>query len=367
MSFTNKLCNPAESPLLFASTQIELKKQLSPYIGETKNYLLLVDSNTLVYCLPVLKHLFPFIPDEQVISLDAGEENKDVARLLSLWRHLQDRNAGHDSTLVNLGGGMITDIGGFAASTFKRGIPFVHVPTSLIGMADAAIGGKTAINLGEVKNQAGTFARPEAVVVHPGFLHTLPWEELLSGYAEIIKTALAGDSRLFEEIFDINPNSESPEEFLQEHVGRLAEQAAGIKRSIAARDPYDRNERQGLNFGHTIGHAMEAFSLRSGMHLPHGYAIATGMICETWLSTRFLSLPHDEAERIVSLLTAIYPYIPFQKKDIPKLIVLMRHDKKNRKGGIRMSLLQSPGKCAFGIPVEEALIAEILLQYIHLR
>lgn len=352
--------------LSFVASENMLAAALSKYIGETEKYLLLADTNTAKHCLPVIKNSPLNIPDTHIITIEAGEGSKNPASLNYVWTRLQQAGAGRRTTLINLGGGMITDLGGFAASTYKRGIPFINVPTSLVGMADAAIGGKTGINLGHVKNQAGSFASPEAVIIWPGFLYTLSLEELFSGYAEMIKTALVSDKSLFDKIYNTDFSLTERNTFIGKISRTLLREVAVIKKNICDTDFFDHGQRQCLNFGHSIGHAIEAMYLKRQEPLSHGYAVACGMICEAYLSEVLAGLSHDDCERVQGLLTAIYPGIALQTADLEEIIGLIRQDKKNTGGKIQMSLLRAIGQCNPGVPCPEQHIRKSLTKYIEL-
>lgn len=352
--------------LSFVASANMLTAMLSKYIGETEKNLLLADTNTAKHCLPIIKSTSLNIPDEHIIIIEAGEGSKNTSNLNYVWTRLQQAGAGRRTTLINLGGGMITDLGGFAASTYKRGIPFINVPTSLMGMADAAIGGKTGINLGQVKNQAGSFAHPVAVIIWPGFLYTLSMENLLPGYAEMIKTALVSDKSLFDKMYNIDLGSTERDTFIGNISGTLLREVAVIKKNISDKDFFDRGQRQCLNFGHSIGHAIEAMYMRRQYPLPHGYAVAFGMICEAYLSAVLAGLSHDDCERVQGLLTAIYPRVSLQTEDMEEIIGLIRQDKKNTGGEIQMSLLHAIGHCAPGVSCPEHLIRKSLIKYIAL-
>jgi 3-dehydroquinate synthase len=263
-----------------------------------------------------------------------------------------------------LGGGMITDIGGFAASTYKRGMRFINVPTSLLGMVDAAIGGKTGANLGSAKNQVGSFALPEAVIICPVFLKTLPEEELISGYAEIVKIALAFDKELWEQIKDIKVQKEQSEQLIKKLSDVILWKSIQIKVSTVQKDMHDRNIRQGLNFGHSIGHALEAFYQSKGRTLPHGFAVAAGIICEAYISTKLSSLKYRSFQDIEDYIHATFPSIEIKKSDIDNICIMLRHDKKNIRGDFRMSLLEAPGKIKVGVICPEEVIRESLSHYI---
>ncbi|MEN8224903.1 MAG: 3-dehydroquinate synthase family protein [Bacteroidota bacterium] len=326
---------------------------------------ILTDVNTAKYCYPILKNIFPQLDDNKLITIDAGEDEKNISNLHHIWSFLLHAGADRDSRLINLGGGMLTDIGGFAASTYKRGIGFIHIPTSLMGMADAAIGGKTAINLGKVKNQVGLISLPNGVIVYPGFLKTLPWEEFLSGYAEIIKTSLAFDKTFWESLQCISITESQREEITTALAKGILQHTTEIKVSVASKDLTDKSERQCLNFGHSIAHALEALYLSKKKGLLHGVAVAAGMLCEAQISVQIAGLENDEYKRIVHYIQKYFPKISFQEQDIDNIIAWMRHDKKNYDGDIMMSLLSAPGKCIYGIPCPDDILRQSLTDYIH--
>lgn len=334
--------------------------------GITEKDFILADTNTASYCFPLLQRLQPGITEKQLISIDAGEDEKNISTLDHIWGFLQHAGADRNSRLINLGGGMITDIGGFAASSFKRGIKFIHIPTSLMGMVDAAIGGKTAINLGKVKNQAGSFAIPESVVIYPGFLDTLPWEEFISGYAEILKIGLAMDAGLWNDTNWIGLSKANRLNI----AGRLEEgilsKAVKLKADIVSRDLNDNEQRQCLNFGHSIAHGLEALYMKKGKVLMHGIAVVAGMICESMISNKLVGLSDDDMKLIIGYMTRNYPPVDYLEKDIADIISFIRHDKKNFDGDIRMSLIEAPGQCVYGVSCSESVISDCLKKYLQL-
>lgn len=345
----------ASDNIIFAGP-VELEQLVHKYIGETEKNLILCDTNTASYCLPIIKNYLPDINDDQLIIIDAGDEEKNITSLHHIWSKMQSHGVYRSNLLINLGGGMITDIGGFAASTYKRGIPFVNIPTSLLGMVDAAIGGKTAINLSKVKNQVGSFKHAEAVIIYPPFLDTLPDEEKRSGYAELVKTALVFNKSLFQQLMKIDSL-----DFIDDEVIRMA---ASLKQGVTQKDFLDRAERQCLNFGHSIGHALEALYFSHGKELSHGYAVAAGILCEAYISTRVTKLPPEDFEGIQKHILDGFPTVAFSAQDIHDILALIRHDKKNFDGDIRMSLLSNIGHCKQAIPIPPELIEESLMYYI---
>lgn len=309
----------------------------------------LTDSNTREKCLPFLQDCLPrpLIP----ITVPAGELSKTLDSATHIWGALYQAAADRQTLLLNLGGGMITDLGGFAAATFKRGIPFVHVPTSLLAMVDAAIGGKTGLDFQEGKNILGSFAQPACVVVDPTFLHTLPTEEWRSGFAEMLKHGLLADGDLFRELAALpKPEAVTPS---------LIHRAIAIKSAIVEQDPLEKGIRRSLNLGHTIGHALESAALRAGLLLRHGDAVAAGLIAEGWLAQEKGFLSTSEAAAIEVVVRRFFPPIPVQVLDEAVLRGFLRQDKKNAAGQVRMALPTAIGATTLDVAVseEEAMMA----------
>lgn len=349
-----------------AGTTESLTTLMAGYARQEDKIFFLADTLTAIHCLPPVRERFTRFDERAVIIIEAGEPSKTAATSERIWHALMEGGAGRGSLLFNLGGGVVTDLGGYAASTFRRGIPFVNVPTTLLGMVDAAIGGKTAVNLGHVKNQAGTFAFPEAVIIHPPFLHTLPKDELLAGYAEMLKTAIVGGKELFDTLLQMDAGAMGSDDFVQATDGGLIMKAALLKADICARDPFDRGIRQVLNFGHSVGHALEALYGGRGQVLRHGYAVAAGMVCEAWLAVRLAGLPAGQQQRIEDHLLAGFPAVDYREEDLPEILRLMGYDKKNERGGLRLSLPESIGSCRSGVACPEALVLESLSHYLKI-
>ena len=339
------------------STEDTFSQVLSSYIGETEKNLVLADTNTAKHCFPMLRKAIPGLEEDKLIVVDAGDDEKNITNLHQIWSALQYHGADRSSCLINLGGGMVSDLGGFAASTYLRGIAYVNIPTSLLGMVDASIGGKTSINISKVKNQAGTFARARAIIIHPAFLETLPENEFFSGYAEVLKTAIAFDREFYYDLIETNP-ADLP-------MVDVIRKAAMIKQEVTARDFHDHGERQCLNFGHTIGHGLEALYLNKNQEMKHGFAVAAGMVCASYISAKMMSLPEQTLRQITDYCKRSFPVIRFREKDIDDIIALMRHDKKSYDHEIRMSLINSIGNCTFGVAVSEDMIRESLLYYLQ--
>jgi 3-dehydroquinate synthase len=321
--------------------------------GKEKMFLL-ADENTARYCLPLLPEdiLQRYSPERIVVQ--PGEYFKTLASCERVWSVLAGNRAGRKSLLINLGGGTVTDLGGFAASVYKRGMAYVNLPTTLLAMTDAATGGKTGVNYRNLRNAIGSFAPPAGVFINTDFLATLPSEHLLSGYAEIIKHALIADAELWEELQD---TSILPADGWDDLIVR----SLAIKNKIVAADPYEKGERRLLNFGHTAGHAFETAVLdQAGEPLLHGHAVALGMICEAFLSARQASLPDSELIKIVDFLTKLFPLPSLQAVPNDNLIGYMRQDKKNEGGRINFTLLGAPGKGMINRYCDAALVEKAL-------
>lgn len=316
-------------------------QKLADYLKRNKfsSLFILVDENTLKHCLPVLVTNVPKLLEAEVIELESGEKNKNLEVCIQVWTALGELGADRHSLLVNLGGGVITDLGGFVASTFKRGIAFVNIPTTLLAQVDASVGGKTGVDLGALKNEVGVFAGPQELFVWPDFLNTLPKRELHAGIAEVLKHGLVADATYWKQCTESDLTDVSS-------LGEIIRTSIAIKSAIVAADPNEIAERRKLNFGHTIGHAVEGLVLeREEKTLLHGEAVALGMICESWISVQETKLAHEEHEEIVRNVRRYFPLQPLNPTDDHRLIELMRHDKKNEKGDIRMVLLKSIGTC----------------------
>lgn len=318
---------------------------------------ILVDENSLKHCLPVLVSNVPKLLEAELIELESGEKNKNIEVCTQVWSALGELGADRNSLIVNLGGGVITDLGGFVASTFKRGIAFVNIPTTLLAQVDASVGGKTGIDLGALKNEVGVFAEPAEVFIYPDFLKTLPKRQLKSGLAEVLKHGLVADASYWTKCIQ-------EELTIVDDLEEIIHRSIAIKAEIVASDPHESGERKKLNFGHTIGHAIESFVLEEGERtLLHGEAVALGMICESWISTRVAGLPAEQHEEIVRNISKYFPLQSLNPMDDHRLIELMRHDKKNLKGDIRMVLLHSIGLCYTGKSVAPAEIIASLEYY----
>jgi 3-dehydroquinate synthase len=293
--------------------------------------------------------------DGQVMKISGGESAKTVEVIQSVWQFLLDRNADRHSLLIHLGGGALCDAGGFAASCFKRGIDFVHVPTTLLSMVDASVGGKTGINFGEIKNSIGTFAMPKAVVIRPEFLNSLPSRELLSGYAEMIKHGLIADPDHLEQVEKEFKNKAIPS-------AELIRNSIEIKRKIVESDPLEKGARALLNFGHTVGHAIESIS--EGKFL-HGEAVASGLWVEMKISERAAGLAPQVTDHFASWAFPLWERVNWMEINPVRLFGKMNHDKKNRDGQIGMTLLSKPGHAIWGNTIEKEWIKKAWMQILE--
>jgi len=317
---------------------------------------ILTDRNTSTHCLPILTQALPRLIDYDLIEIDPGEENKNIDFCIGIWKMLIDFGADRKSVLINLGGGVITDIGGFAASTFKRGIDFVQIPTTLLSQVDASVGGKTGIDMDGVKNIIGTFTQPQAVIINHTFLATLDQKQVVSGFAEMVKHGLIYDRTYFESLQSVDLNLPIDESLIIRSVE--------IKNDVVTTDPTEKGLRKILNFGHTIGHAIESYSLANdSFPLLHGEAIAVGMICEAYLSHREKGLSIPELNRVTEYIQQVFPVYTFGQGIYDQLITYMMNDKKNTGGKIGFALLTEIGACTFDSYVSEERIFEALDYY----
>ena len=330
---------------------------LQSYVNRKK--VIIVDENTHEHCLPYLITTFEELSDAEVILLPEGEENKQMTIAYGVWEALTDYAVSRNDLIINLGGGMITDIGGFIASCYKRGCDFINIPTSLLGMVDASIGGKTGINLGHFKNQIGVFSNPKAVFIDSIFLTTLPDEEMKSGYAEMLKHGLISNHDLFFEI------TEQLENFRELNLEFLSV-SLSIKNEVVKNDPHEKGLRKILNFGHTIGHVLEGHYMES-LNLSHGHAVAIGMVMEAFLSVKEGKLSKEEYEKIEINILKYFSVPRFSDGDIKSMTEMLINDKKNDSGTIRCCLLSAIGKCSFDNIIPEERFTETFMHFKNLQ
>lgn len=301
---------------------------------------ILTDENVNKDCLPVLLSKCPLLETAFVIEIPEGESEKNISTFARIITALSENNADRKSLLLNLGGGVISDLGGFVASVYKRGISFINIPTTLLSMADGSLGGKNGINFLEKKNIIGTFVRPQAVYIYTGFLQTLDRREMRSGYAEIIKHILLSDKVKWADLI-----AGANKYFDDSNLENLITHSIEFKMKITEEDFREDGKRKILNFGHTAGHAFEGVSMESPAPLRHGEAIAIGMIAELYLSCRMAGFPESELNSAVRILKEIFSDLAaeYQPED---LIPFLYADKKNMHDKIAFSLLKSPGEPA---------------------
>ncbi|MEI6574540.1 MAG: 3-dehydroquinate synthase family protein, partial [Bacteroidota bacterium] len=298
---------------------------------------ILVDNNTQKHCLPIVMGLMPHPENVSHMSIPAGEAYKSITSCERLWEELSEKGADRNSLLINLGGGVICDLGGFVASTFKRGIRFINIPTTLLSQVDAAIGGKVGVDLAVIKNQIGLFAHPLGIYINLSFLDTLDEREKRSGFAEMIKIALIADKALWEDFIRIGYPASLTD-------ANLISRVINIKENITESDLYERGPRKTLNYGHTTGHALESWFLSPERErILHGEAVAAGMLIESWLSARLGGLSDHEFSEIDQFLCDIFPMIQLTDIDLKGIINGMVHDKKNRMGRNNFTLLEGIG------------------------
>lgn len=349
--------------MFFYPSGEQLARALVDYWGAVaegvSGVFVLVDENTGRYCLPDLVKGTGH-PDIHFIEVKSGERNKNLESCTSIWDRLLHAEADRKSLLINLGGGVISDMGGFVASVFKRGIRFINIPTTLLGMVDAAIGGKTGVDFMSYKNQVGLFSFPEMVMVFPGFLSTLPQRHILNGLAEVVKYALIADEHLWHVMLESDPFEIA---LKPDTIHRCIQ----IKSGIVENDPFERGERKMLNFGHTIGHALESLALQKDDDVLHGEAVAAGIVCESYLSYKKLGLQKSHLERIAEYIYKTFPPVIFTEDDIDQIVYKMYADKKNENGNLLFSLTDKPGQCVLNCRIDGSEAREALMFYIDMR
>ncbi|MBF1627965.1 3-dehydroquinate synthase [Prevotella sp.] len=332
-----------------------LKTELVEAITECEHdrIFVLVDETTNKLCWSLVKD-YLCLKDAQTIIIGATDRRKNLDTLVHVWESLQQGKATRHSLLINLGGGMVTDLGGFAASTYKRGINFINVPTTLLAMVDASVGGKTGINFGGLKNEIGVFNDAEFVLLDTNWLRTLDEENIRSGYAEMLKHGLIADDTMWAEL--INFNLVQPD---LRQLASMLDKSVRIKERIVAEDPHEKGIRKALNLGHTFGHAFESWAMKRQPVL-HGYAVAFGLIAELYLATTQTDFPTERMRQTVNFIRAYYGSLPITCNDYPELIELMHHDKKNRGNEINVTLLGGIGDIRIDQTITEEDIKEAL-------
>ena len=303
---------------------------------EKDRIFILTDETTQQLCLPLVEG-FACLKGAQCITIGATDTHKTLDSLSHVWEALGEGGATRHSLLINIGGGMVTDLGGFAASTFKRGINYINIPTTLLSMVDASVGGKTGINFRGLKNEIGVFNNAETVILDTRFLKTLDTENILSGYAEMLKHGLISDEKMWAELMNYDLRVKNLERLQQ-----MVAESVAVKQRIVTEDPTEQGIRKALNLGHTAGHAFESFAL-SKQPILHGYAVAYGLVCELYLSAIKTGFPTDKMHQTVNFIHEHYGRMNITCDDYPQLLELMTHDKKNVAGVINFTLLGGIG------------------------
>ncbi len=317
----------------------DLEAELTAAVADCEHdrIFILTDTTTNALCLPLVKD-YTCIQDATVITIGAGDIEKTLDSTAHVWRCLQEGGATRHSLLINLGGGMVTDLGGFAASTFKRGINFINIPTTLLSMVDASVGGKTGFNFGGLKNEIGVFHDSRYVILCTRFLETLDDANLRSGYAEMLKHGLIASPAQKQDLSDVD--------ITRPDLARLQDMVASsvaVKERVVEEDPHENGIRKALNLGHTVGHAFESWAMRHGRPIPHGYAVAYGLIPELYLAAVKTGFPTNIMRQAVRYIRDVYGILPITCDDYPELLELMTHDKKNIAGTINFTLLGGIG------------------------
>ena len=338
---------------IFISSQNSSLIQKFIFKNKYSKVFILVDSNTNKYCLDLFleKHLSEV--DFKIVKIKEGEKNKNTKNLYSAWTKISKLGGDRNSLLINLGGGLVLDLGGFVASTYNRGIDFINVPTTLLSMVDASIGGKVGINIGSLKNQVGVFNYPKLILIDTSFLETLPKREITSGFAEMLKHGLIFEKNYYKTLSELkNIDSKLSTELIYNSIK--------IKNEVVNRDPKEKNFRKILNFGHTLGHAIESHFLgkKKTKTLLHGEAIAIGMILESYISYKILKLPYEQCKNIKQTINNNFKKVKINKEDLKSIVRLIKFDKKNRGEKVLFVLLYEIGKIKIDIEVPKKIVIE---------
>lgn len=335
---------------------------LNKHLKET-NYsklFIIVDENTLEHCYPVFCSNIETTLEIEVIQIEAGEINKNIETCSGVWNALSELNADRKCLVINVGGGVVTDLGGFVASTYKRGVNYINVPTSLLAMVDASVGGKTGVDLGNLKNQIGVINTSEMVLIDTTFLNTLPQNEMRSGLAEMLKHGLIQDEQYWNKMIDLSTLTSSD-------LDGLIHESVIIKNRVVTQDPTEEGIRKTLNFGHTLGHAIESYYLENENKttLLHGEAVAIGMVLACYISTKLTNLNMDTCNSIKKTILDTYEKVHFEAEDFNPIIELMKFDKKNSHGNINFVLLSAIGDTVIDKIVPNNIIKESFDYYIN--
>lgn len=331
----------------------ECYTQLNHYISNENfsKIFILVDSNSHALCLPLFLEQVSTGLEIEIIEIETGEQHKTIDTCMGVWNTLSELGCDRKSLMINIGGGVVTDLGGFVASTFKRGINYINVPTTLLAMVDASVGGKTGVDLGNIKNQIGVINSSEMVLIDTNYLNTLPQNQMKSGLAEMLKHGLIYSTSYWNEFLDLSKLN-------LVDLDRLIYESVLIKYDIVSQDPKEQHLRKTLNFGHTLGHAIESYFLEHDQkkELLHGEAVAIGMILACFLSNQLFDFPESRLKEVSSTILSIFSKVDFVKEDYQPIIDLLIFDKKNEHGKILFVLLEDIGKTKVNVQVENNLI-----------
>ena len=330
------------------------KQYIASYLEDNfhSQIFVLIDENSKKYCLPVLGNS---LDKAIIIEIVSGEENKTLDTCLKIWKGLTEDNADRNALLINLGGGVIGDMGGFCASTYKRGIDFINIPTTLLSQVDASIGGKLGVDFNGFKNHIGLFNLPQKVIIDPIFLKTLPQNQIRSGFAEMLKHGFIQTNSHLKELSKIDIESCNWLSYIETSIK--------IKNEIVTADPIEKNERKFLNFGHTIGHAVESYFINNNLPILHGEAVALGIIAETYLSTKILGLEPNEQNEIVDIIDCFFDRIEIPTKSTPEILKNLDQDKKNTNSTIQSVLLKKMGEPKHSVEITKENVLEALNAY----
>ena len=333
-----------EQQIIFSN---DIPQSLNTALGglDYNKTVIITDVNTRQFVFPKIADV-PVVKESPCIVINSGDINKTVETAATVWKQLETAAATRRTVVINIGGGVVTDLGGFAASVFKRGLRFINMPTTLLGAVDAAIGGKTGVNFGGLKNEIGVFNEACAVIVSTLFFDTLLPTELKSGYAEMLKHGLLSDRKYFTDLLGYDITSGDRDTLLG-----LLKRSVTIKRDIVAADPHEQGLRRALNLGHTVGHAFESMAMKRSEPVPHGYAVAWGLVVELVLSNMIYKFPSDILYAVARFVKEHYGTFHIGCNDYDNLVALMQHDKKSRSGEINCSLLSDIGKTELGTVV----------------
>lgn len=335
---------------------IKIFKSISSLITKKKysSHFIICDENTFQFCLPNLISNCPKLREAHIIELESGEASKSLEFSAHVWQTLIENKADKNSLVVNLGGGVVSDLGGFCASTYKRGIDFINIPTTLLSMADASVGGKTGIDFSGLKNSIGTFTQPKGVFIDPDFLETLPSRHFQNGLAEIFKIALICDKKFWNELKTADVKVAAKD---------IIAKGVALKNKIVSKDPFDNGIRKTLNFGHTIGHAIESMLLGSSNELLHGEAIVIGMLIESHLSYQKKLLSKKELDEVLNVFNNVFQPNKINDLNLDSIFELMKNDKKSTNNKFQFALIDKIGSCKFDVVVSDLQIKKAIEFY----